>query len=126
MKLKTLLIIKAVVCLCLGIPILFVPDFVYSIFGATLAAGGVFAAREYGASMLGILMLTWFARNSEESKARWAIVLGLFVYDAIGVVISLIAVISGTLNPLGWLVVALYLFLALGFGYFLIPKGKSS
>lgn len=126
MKLKTLLIIKAIVCLCLGIPILFVPDFVYSIFGATLAAGGVFAAREYGASMLGILMLTWFARDSEESKARWAIVLALFVYDAIGAVISLIAVLSGTLNPLGWLVVALYLFLALGFGYFLIPKKKSS
>ena len=126
MKLKTLLIIKAIVCLFLGLPILFVPDFIYSIFGATLAAGGVFAAREYGASMLGNLMLTWFARNSEESKARWAIVLALFVYDAIGAVISLIAVISGTLNPLGWLVVALYLFLALGFGYFLIPKKKSS
>lgn len=126
MKLKTLLIIKAIVCLCLGIPILFVPNFVYSIFGATLAAGGVFAAREYGASLIGNLMLTWFARDSQESKARWAIILALFVYDAIGVVISLIAVISGVLNPLAWLVVALYLFLALGFGYFLIPGKKSS
>lgn len=126
MKLKTLLIIKAIVCLCLGIPILFVPNFVYSIFGASLAAGGVFAAREYGASLMGNLMLTWFARDSQESKARWAIVLALFVYDAIGVVISLIAVLSGVLNPLAWLVVALYLFLALGFGYFLIPVKKSS
>ena len=61
MKLKTLLIIKAIVCLCFGIPILLVPDFIYSIFGATLAAGGVFAAREYGASLIGNLMLTWFA-----------------------------------------------------------------
>ena len=122
MKLKTLLMIKAIVCLCLGIPILFVPDFIYSIFGATLVAGGIFAAREYGASMIGILMLTWFARNSQESEARWAIVLGLFVYDAIGVVITLIAILSGTLNTMAWLVVALYLFLAIGFGYFLIPK----
>ena len=125
MKLKTLLIIKAIVCLCLGIPILFVPDFIYSIFGASLAAGGVFAAREYGASMIGILMLTWFGRNSQESEARWAIVLALCVYDAIGVVITVIAIISGAVNPLAWLVVALYLFLALGFGYFLIPKRKS-
>jgi len=126
MKLKTLLIIKAIVCLCLGIPILVVPNFVYSIFGATLAAGGVFAAREYGASMMGNLMLTWFARNSQESEARWAIVLALFVYDAVGFVVSLIAILSGAINPLGWLVVVLYLLLALGFGYFLLPKQKSA
>jgi hypothetical protein len=126
MKLKTLMIIKAIVCLCLGIPILVVPNFVYSIFGATLAAGGVFAAREYGASMMGNLMLTWFARNSQESETRWAIVLALFVYDAVGFVVSLIAILSGAINPLGWLVVALYLLLALGFGYFLLPKQKSA
>jgi len=124
MKLKTLLIIKAIVCLCLGVPILLVPGFTYSIFGATLAAGGIFAAREYGASMIGNLMLTWFARNSQESDARWAIVLALFVYDALGFVVTLIAILTGALNPLGWLIVALYLFLALGFGYFLIPKRK--
>jgi len=126
MKLKTLLILKAIVCLCLGIPILLVPNFIYSIFGATLAAGGVFAAREYGASMMGNLMLTWFARNSQESDARWAIILALFVYDAIGVIVTLVAILSGALNPLAWLVVALYLFLALGFGYFLLPKRKPS
>jgi hypothetical protein len=125
MKLKTLLIIKAIVCLCFGIPILVVPNFVYSIFGATLAAGGIFAAREYGASMMGNLMLTWFARNSQESDARWAIVFALFVYDAFGFVVSLMAILSGAINPLGWLVVVLYLLLALGFGYFLLPKQKS-
>ena len=125
MKLKTLLIIKAIVCLCLGVPILFVPNFIYSIFGATLAAGGAFAAREYGASMMGILMLTWFARNSQESDTRWAIILALFVYDAIGVIVTLVAILSGALNALGWLIVALYLFLALGFGYFLLSKRKT-
>jgi hypothetical protein len=126
MKLKTLLIIKAIVCLCFGVSILFVPNFVYSIFGATLAAGGVFAAREYGASMMGNLMLTWFARNSQESDARWAIILALFIYDAVGFVITLIAIFAGALNSLGWLIVVLYLFFAVGFGYFLIPKRSPS
>jgi hypothetical protein len=124
MKLKTLMIIKAIVCLCLGIPILIVPNFIYSIFGASLTVGGVFAAREYGASMMGNLMLTWFARNSQESETRWAIILALFVYDAFGFIVTLLAIISGALNPLAWLIVVLYLFLALGFGYFLIPKRK--
>jgi hypothetical protein len=110
--------------LCLGIPILIVPNFIYSIFGASLTVGGVFAAREYGASMMGNLMLTWFARNSQESEAKWAIILALFVYDAFGFFVTLLAIISGALNPLAWLIVALYLFLALGFGYFLIPRRK--
>ncbi len=122
MSLKTLLIIKAIVCLCFGISILAVPEFVYSIFGATLAAGGIFAAREYGASMMGNLMLTWFARNAQESEARWALILALCVYDAVGVVVTFIAILSGAVNSLAWLVVLLYLFFAVGFGYFLVPK----
>ncbi len=122
MKLKTLLIIKAVVCLSLGLSILIVPDFIYSIFGATLAAGGVFAAREYGASLMGNLMLTWFARNSEKSDAQWSIILALCVYDAVGFIITLIAIFTGAINYLGWLVVLIYLFFATGFGYFLFPE----
>jgi len=127
MKLKTLLIIKAVVCLCLGVAILFAPNFTYSIFGATLAVGGVFAAREYGASLIGNLFLTWYARNSQESDARRAIVLALCIYDAVGVLVTLIAIFAGALNPLGWLIVALYLFFAVGFGYFLLkPMTKAA
>jgi len=124
MKLKTLLIIKAAVCLCLGIPILIVPNLIYSIFGAALTAGGVFAAREYGASMMGNMMLAWFTRNSQESEARWVIILALFVYDAVGFIVTLLAIISGDLNSLAWLVVVVYLFFTLGFGYFLLPAKK--
>lgn len=72
--------------------------------------------------MMGNLMLTWFARKSQESDARWAIILALFVYDAVGVIITLIAILSGVLNPLAWLIVALYLFFTIGFGYFLLVR----
>jgi hypothetical protein len=126
MKLKTLMIIKAVVCLVLGLPILLVPGFFYGVFGATLSAAGMFAAREYGASLIGNLMVTWFARNAAASKARWAIILGLFLYDAIGFVITLQAVLSGLFNPLGWLAVGIYLFFALGYGYFLFSNREPS
>lgn len=128
MKFKTLMILKALVCLSLGLPILFVPYFVYSLFGASLGSGGAFAAREYGASMIGNLMVTWFARNALESDARRAIILGLCVYDAIGFVITLIALISGVLGPLGWFALAIYLFFAVGYGYFLVysPQPETS
>jgi hypothetical protein len=103
MSLKTLMLIKAVVCL---------------VFGVLLGAAGLFAAREYAASLFGNLALTWYAKDAEKSKARRAIILDLFVYDAIGVVITIINVINGVLNPLGWGVVVVYLFFAIGYGYF--------
>jgi len=122
MKFQTLMVIKAVVCLTLGAAILLVPTFLYSIFGLSLGQGGIFAAREYGAALIGNLMITWFARKATQSDARRAIILGLFVYDAIGFVVTLITQISGQLNLLGWLVVAIYLFFTVGFGYFLVKS----
>jgi len=38
--------------------------------------------------------------------------------------VTLIATITGVLNPLGWLVVVLYLFFAVAFGYFLVKPPK--
>ena len=127
MSFKNLMIIKAFVCLAFGILLLAIPDLLLSIFGATLGAGGMFTAREYGSSLFGNLFLCWFARNAEESDARRAIILALFVYDLIAFVMTAITVISGILNPLGWLIVLVYLFFTLGFGYFLVksPEVKS-
>jgi hypothetical protein len=116
------MIIKAVVCLIFGMAILFFPGFLFSIFGVKLGAGGLFTAREYGAALWGNLMITWFARNAQDSDARQAIILAMFIYDLIGFIVTLINVLSGVLNPLGWLVVVIYLFFTVGFGYFLIKK----
>ena len=121
MKFQTMMIIKAVVCLCFGVLILLSPGFVYSLFlGISLDPGGAFAARQYGISLIGTLLITWFARNAVESDARWAITLGLCIYDAMGFVLALAGEITGLLSPMGWSIVVLYLLLALGFGYFLI------
>jgi hypothetical protein len=123
MSFKNLMIIKALVCLVFGILLLAIPDKLISLFGATLAAGGMFTAREYGASLFGNLFLCWFARNAEDSAARRAIILGLFVYDLIAFVMTSLTVIAGVLNSLGWGIVAVYLFFAAGFGYFLAKPG---
>jgi hypothetical protein len=124
MKFKTLMIIKAVVCLALGVPILLMPNFTYSIFGTTLGPGGAIAAQQYGASLLGALMITWFARKAQASDTRWTIALGYCVYDAIGVVVALIATLTGLMNWLGWSVVVLYLFFAVSFGYFVVKPSS--
>ncbi len=124
MKFKTLMIIKAVVCLVFGLGLMFLPDFIYGILGTSLTDGGRFAAREYASAMLGLMLITWFGRNAVASDIRLAVILGLCVYDAIGFVVTTIVVLTGVLNALGWLIAALYLFLAVGFGYFLVKPPK--
>jgi hypothetical protein len=126
MKLSTMMIIKAVVCLVFAILFLLVPEPLMSFYGVTLGSGGMLAARLYGASLVGNLLLTWFARNDTGSDALWAAVLALLVYDAIGFVVALVAVLSGVMNTFGWTAVGLYLLLALGFGYFQFVKPSAS
>jgi hypothetical protein len=125
MKLKTLMVIKAIVCLCFGPLLLFVPGQLLNILGTSFGLGAALTAREYGAALIGNLLLTWLARNAEDSIARRAIIWNLFVYDAIALVFTLIIQLSGGLNVLGWGIVAVYLFFTVGFGYFLLPQRKS-
>jgi len=122
MTYKSIMVIKAAVCLVFGIILVSIPGALVSFLGAQLTPGGAFTSREYAASLFGNLMLTWFARNAAHSDARRAIILALFVYDAIGFVVSLLTVLSGILNPLGWFIVAVYLFFTLAFGYLLTTK----
>jgi len=126
MNFKNLMVIKALVCFGFGVLLLAIPDKLLSIFGATLGGGGMFTAREYGASLFGNLFLCWFAKRVGDSDARKAIILALFVYDLIAFFMTAITVISGVLNPLGWSIVFIYLFFTLGFGYFLVRPPETS
>jgi len=124
MKFRTLMIIKAIVCLSFGAFILIAPETIYSILGISLNKAGFIPARQYAASLFGNLMLTWIAKDATESIARKAIIVALCIYDAIGFVVTLVIVITGQMNALGWAIAALYLFLAAGFGYFWVKSPK--
>jgi hypothetical protein len=124
MTFRTLLIAKAAVCLGFGLLLLLVPVALLSLLGAELGAAGTFTAREYGAALIGALFLMWFAKDVQASDARLAILFYLLVYDAIGVGITVPAVLSGVLNWLGWGIVLVYLFFALGAGYVLGQERK--
>ena len=126
MKFKSLMIIKAIVCLGFGPLLLFLPAQLLTLLGTSYGPGAALTAREYGATLIGNLMLTWFARKAEKSIARKAIILDLFVYDAIALIATLIIQLSGGLNILGWGIVFVYLFFAAGFGYLLFQEGKST
>ncbi len=124
MKFKTVMIIKAIVCLGFGPLLLFFPEWLLNLLGTSYGSGAALTAREYGAALIGTLLLTWIGRNAGESIARRAIIWDLFIYDAIAFVVTLIIQLSGGLNYLGWGIVAVYLFFTITFGYLLIPQKK--
>lgn len=126
MKFKTVMIIKAIVCLCFGPLLLLVPGWLLNFLGSSYGPGAALTAREYGAALIGMLLLTWLARNAEASIARRAIIWQLFMYDAIALVVTLIILLSGGLNVLGWGIAIIYLFFTIGFGYLLLPRAKAA
>ena len=122
MSFRTLLIIKAVVCLVFGLFFLLAPGVLLDLLGTALNDGGTFTAREYGAALIGTLLLSWFAKDVKAADARGAILLDLLVYDLIGTVVTFLVALAGVLNVLGWAIVAVYLFFTVGSGYLLIRE----
>jgi hypothetical protein len=126
MSFKNVLIAKAVVCLAFAILFLLAPAALFQLFGVSLSIGGTFPAREYGAALAGTMMLTWFARGMGNTPARKPILLHLLVYDAIGFMVTVIYIINGVLNFLGWGPAAIYLFFTIGPAYLLLRKEPSA
>lgn len=76
----------------------------------------------FGAMLVGIAIICYFASNATASVLRKKVILSLFVADSIGFILALIAQLSGKMNGLGWILVILWLVLALGLGYFSFLK----
>jgi len=126
MRIKHLMIVKAIVCLSFGLPMLLVPAQLLSVYGLELDINGVVMARLFGGALLSTMLLTWFARNDTGSTSLHAAVLYLFVYDGINFLVTLWATLSGIMSIMGWSVVAIYLFFTLGFGFALFRKVNTS
>ncbi len=122
MKLSTLMIINAVVAGVFGVAFLLVPDQVASLYDVEVSEILTFVIRLLGAAFVEIAGVTWFARNADDSAARRAIVLALCIGNAVGFVVALIGQINNVVAAVGWGNVAIYLLLALGYGYFQFVK----
>jgi hypothetical protein len=122
MKLKALMIVKSVICLLFGVGFIAIPGTVFGWYGMALEPGGTLIAQLFGQAFVLIALFLWLVRNTMEPVTQTAIAVSVFVGDAIGTVVSLFGVLNGVTNALGWLTVALYLLLALGFGFFVFRR----
>ena len=67
-------------------------------------------------------VITLLARDVTDSKATGAINTGNFLAGVIGTVVALVATFSGVMGWFGYVVTAVYFFIAVAFGYFQFMK----
>lgn len=122
MKLKHLLVINAVIALVYGISYQLIPEKITLLYGVTTGPGVILNVRLLGAALIGIGLLTWFARNISDSETQRAIILSLLVFCLIGFVITVHGTVTGIMSAVGWTGVGIFLFFTLGYGYFQFKK----
>ena len=126
MKLKILFITTAIVAIVFGAAFVIIPTQLYSLYDIESGAWLNYMGQLFGAALIGLGLIAWVARNAADSDSRRAIILAFFIADGFGFVIALIGQLNDVVGSLGWLTVAIYLILTIGFGYFQFSKPSST
>jgi hypothetical protein len=126
MKLSNLLVLNAVVAVVFALGFLFVPGSVLTMYGATPGPQINLVGQFFAVELVHVGFLAWLIRNVADALARRAIVAAGLVANLVGLVISLIGVLTGVVNAFGWSAVVIYLVLGLGYAYFQFMSPRPS
>ena len=112
--------LDTIVAFLFGFGLLLFPDRLLSLFG--VAASAEYPARTLlsgilGAALIGIGTTEWLLRKGGAHQTI-PIMRGIFAFDLIALIVSIWAVMNGTVNALGWVVFALFTFFAVARAYF--------
>lgn len=117
MKLRTFLMIVAVIALVYSVGLLLMPVFMETSYGTETSASVVLSDRFFGATLLSLAVITWLAKDLTGASVR-PIITGSLIGNAVGLVVSLMGTLGGVMNASGWSAVVIYLVFSLGFAYF--------
>ena len=125
MKFKTLVTIFSVFAFVAGLICVLAPAQMLSSYGVSLIPIGYVVYQLWGSTLMGLGMLSWFARNIADPTLQKKFTLSFLVTTVLGTVMAIRGQYAGA-NAFGWSTVILYFLLALGFGYFLFGKLRPS
>ncbi|UCE27243.1 MAG: hypothetical protein JSW52_00370 [Candidatus Coatesbacteria bacterium] len=124
MKFKTLLTVNSALAFISGIACVLIPAQLLASYGVRLAPMGLVIYQFWGAALIGLGMLTWFARGIKESALQRRFALALFITNGLNCVMAVRGQFAGA-NTFGWSTVALFSLLALVFGAFVLIKPRA-
>ena len=126
MKLRHLFVINIWIAVFFGLSCAIFPGFVFWLYGVTPDEAALWSARLVGGSILGFATLMRFGAKSTSADSRKAIAFALLVQDAVGFIASIDFQLSGKVNAFGWLSLALYGLLTMGYAFFLFVKSDAA
>jgi hypothetical protein len=102
MKMRTLLIINAVVEVIFGLGFVFAPAVLLGLFGAQIDATGTALAHVAGGVILSLSIISWLGKDldgSAQEAIAWG---GVFFSHFVAGISVLLAILNGTFNAIAW------------------------
>jgi len=124
MNYRIMFILNALVASLLGAAFLLAPGRLLNLFGTETFVSTLLISRFFGAAMLALGLLLWFAKDISDEKVQRGMGIALLV----GAVTGLIVTGTGTfasnavIRSNEWIAVLLYLLLGLAYGYLVFLK----
>ncbi len=119
MRLRTLLLLGMVIALLFALGLLLGPAIILKFFGFPGTPAEVLLAQVIGAGLIGVGIMSWFAKDFADAQALTAVLVSFFIASAVAFVVALLGMIAKV--PKGgnaWIAVVLFLLFAAGFAYF--------
>ena len=122
MKLRNLYLLNTGVSLGFALGFFAMGPFLLGLMGMDVNTATRTLAQLVGVELVVGGVTTLLARDVTDPKATGAINTGNFLAGVIGTVVALLATLGGVMSWFGWVVTAVYLFIAVAFGYFQFMK----
>ena len=116
MRLKTFMIINAIIAVIVGILLIFFPSGIVRLFGMTPDQGMDLDGQLYGSELILMGLVAWVARDITELKYERRIYGAFTLANLISLIISVIGVATRTFDAIGWVAILAYLVLTVVYG----------
>jgi hypothetical protein len=125
MKFKALVTVNSILALVSGAACVLVPAQLLAHYEVSLSPMGIVIYQFWGATLVGLGLLIWFARTITDRLPQRKISLALFVTNALSCVTAFRGQYAGA-NARGWSMVILFGLFALAYGAFTLMKPQNT
>lgn len=127
MSYKQMFILNAIVAILFGAAFLVVPETSLAQFRTETYAATVLAMRFYGTALLTIGFMLWFAKDIADEGGQKGMGMVLLASAVLGFIVTVMGTAGSkaVIRANGWIVMVIYILLALGYAYLLFMKPKT-
>ncbi len=119
MRLRSLLLLGMVLAFLFALALLLGPAIILKFFGLTGSPTEALLAQVIGAGLIGVGIVSWFAKDFTDAQATQAVVMSLFISGAVAFVVTVLGILAKvTKGGNVWIVAILFLVFAIGYAYF--------